>query len=230
MNIFNKIIVVIILLFFVFISFLSIINEFIGFFSWTDIANKVFNSRININPYVSTLALLMVIVICVFLLLLEFYRRRAKIAKIYNVESGKAMITLSTISQQIKDAVMKVKGLQNIKINIISKQSGIIINMMVELSQNLSIPEKMTEIINVARDVSLNKLNIKVIDTNLIITNLVIDGSKEEKAAEILEEKPPAQPAQGKNFYGSDYAVQKGETGKETEKTSEPDSKMPSEE
>jgi hypothetical protein len=214
MNIFNKIIVVIILLFFIFISFLSIINEFIGFFSWADIANKVFNAKTNINPYISTLALLMAIVICVFLLLLEFYRRKTKIAKIYNVESGKAMITLSTISQQIKDSVMKVKGMQNVKINIISRQSGIIISMMVELSQNLNIPEKMTEIINVARDVSLNKLNIKVIDTNLTITNLVIDDSKEEKT--------------GKNFYGSDYAVQKSEIGKETDKNSGPASNVPS--
>jgi len=224
MNVFNKIIVVIILLFFIFISFLSIINEFIGFFSWSNIVNKVFNAKTNINPYISTLALLMVIVICVFLLLLEFYRRKTKIAKIYNVESGKAMITLSTISQQIKDSVMKVKGLQNVKINIISRQSGIIINMMVELSQNLNIPEKMTEIINVARDVSLNKLNIKVIDTNLTITNLVIDDSKEEKTVEIVEEKP----AQGKNFYGSDYAVQKSETGKDTDKNSGSASNVPS--
>ena len=225
MNIFNKIIVVIILLFFIFISFLSIINEFIGFFSWSGIANKVFNAKTNINPYISTLALLMVIVICVFLLLLEFYRRKTKIAKIYNVESGKAMITLSTISQQIKDSVMKVKGLQNVRINIISRQSGIIINMMVELSQNLNIPEKMTEIINVARDVSLNKLNIKVIDTNLTITNLVIGDSKEEKTVEIAEETP----AQGKNFYGSDYAVQKSETGKETDKNPGSASNVPSE-
>ncbi|MCL4417434.1 MAG: alkaline shock response membrane anchor protein AmaP [Actinobacteria bacterium] len=214
MNIFNKIIVVIILLFFIFISFLSIINEFIGFFSWTDIANKVFNPKTNINPYVSILALLMVIVICVFLLLLEFHRRRTKIAKIYNVESGKAMITLSTISQQIKDSVMKVKGLQNVRINILPKQSGIIINLMVELSQNLNIPEKMTEIINVARDVSLNKLNIKVIDTNLTITNLVIEDSKEEKT--------------GNNIYGSNYAVQKSEIAKETDKNSEPTSNVPS--
>ena len=225
MNIFNKIIVVIILLYFIFISFLSIINEFVGFFSWSGIANKVFNAKININPYISTLALLMAIVICVFLLLLEFYRRKTKIAKIYNVESGKAMITLSTISQQIKDSVMKVKGLQNVKINIISRQSGIIINMMVELSQNLNIPEKMTEIINVARDVSINKLNIKVIDTNLTITNLVIDDSKEEKTVEVVEETP----AQGKNFYGSDYAVDKSETGSETDKNSGPASNVPSE-
>ncbi len=43
MNIFNKIILVIILLFFIFVSFVSIANEFVGFFKWSEIANKVFN-------------------------------------------------------------------------------------------------------------------------------------------------------------------------------------------
>ena len=83
--------------------------------------------------------------------------------------------------------------------------------MMVELSQNLNIPEKMTEIINVARDVSLNKLNIKVIDTNLTITNLVIDESKEEK-----------------DSNSGDYAAGKSETGSETDKNAGPDLNVPS--
>lgn len=216
MNIFNRIIVVIILLFFIVVSFISIINEFIGFFSWTDIANRIFNANTDINPYISILALLMVIVICVLLLLLEFYRKRQKIAKIYNVESGKAMITLSTISQQIKDSVMKVNGLQNARINIISRQAGIIINMMVELSQDLNIPEKMTEIINVARDVALNKLNIKVIDTNLTITNLVIDTAKDSGKVESIG----GVPERGVSSNKDDNSAQKSGSDNETDSTS----------
>jgi hypothetical protein len=195
MNIFNKIILVIILLFFIFVSFVSIANEFVGFFKWSEIANKVFNPKININPYVSTLALLMVIIICVFLLLLEFYRRKVKIAKVYNVESGKAMITLTTISQQIKDAVLKIEGLKSAKIVIISKANGIIINMMAELGQSVNIPEKMNEIINAAKDVAVNKLYIKVIDTNLTIVSLVPEegGPKIEPKVEVKTE-PKAEP------------------------------------
>jgi hypothetical protein len=193
MNIFNKIILVIILLFFIFVSFVSIANEFIGFFKWSEIANKVFNPTGNINPYVSTLALLMVIIVCVFLLLLEFYRRKVKIAKVYNVESGKAMITLATISQQIKGAVIKIEGLKSVKVAIISKASGIIINMMAELGQSVNIPEKMTEIINTAKDVAVNKLYIKVLDTNLTIVSLVPEegGSKIEPKADIKTEAGP---------------------------------------
>jgi NADH:ubiquinone oxidoreductase subunit 5 (subunit L)/multisubunit Na+/H+ antiporter MnhA subunit len=188
-NIFNKIILVIILLFFIFVSFVSIVNEFVGFFKWSEIANKVFNPKVNINPYVSTLALLMVIVICVFLFLLEFYRRKVKIAKVYNVGSGRAMITLETITQQIKDAIMKIEGLKSVKVAIISKANGIIINMMAELGQSVNIPEKMTEIINAAKDVSINKLYIKVIDTSLTIVSLVPEEGAEPKAGAKAEPK-----------------------------------------
>ncbi|MBC8386534.1 MAG: hypothetical protein H8E13_00575, partial [Actinobacteria bacterium] len=154
MNIFNKVIVVIILLFFIFVSLVSVINEFIGFFSWSEIAQKVFNPENNINPYVSTLALLMVITVCIFLMLLEFYRKKIRIAKIYNVESGKAMITVGTITQQIKGAVSKIEGIKDIKVSIISKSNGIIINMLVGLVQDVNIPDKMNEIIEKASSVA----------------------------------------------------------------------------
>jgi len=173
MNIFNKIILVIILLFFIVVSFLSIINEFAGFFKWSDIAGKVFNPETNINPYISTLALLFVIVACIVLLLLEFYRKKTRIAKVYNVESGTAMITIDTIAHQVKDAVLKVEGLKNLNIEISKKSGGVIIEMSVEMSQGVSIPEKMTEIIKIARDIALNRLNVKVVDTRLTITNLI---------------------------------------------------------
>ena len=179
MNIFNKIILVIILLFFIVVSFLSIINEFAGFFKWSDIAGKVFNPETNINPYISTLALLFVIVVCIVLLLLEFYRKKTRIAKVYNVESGTAMITIDTIAHQVKDAVLKVDGLKNLNIEISQKSGGVIIEMSVEMSQGVSIPEKMTEIIKIARDIAVNRLNVKVVDTRLTITNLI----PEEKGA-----------------------------------------------
>ena len=180
MNIFNKVIVVIILLFFIFVSLVSIINEFIGFISWSEIAQKVFNPENNVNPYISTLALLMVLTVCIFLMLLEFYRKKIRIAKIYNVESGKAMITVGTITQQIKDAVSKIEGLKDIKVSIISKSNGIIINMLVGLVQGVNIPDKMNEIIEKASSVAKEKLNIMVIDTNLTIISL----ETEEKALE----------------------------------------------
>lgn len=189
MNIFNRIIVVLILIFFLFIAFLSIANEIAGLFTWSDIVTRVINPQNNISPYITIPVMILVLIICVGLLLLEFYRRKVKIAKVYNVESGKAMITLETISHQIKGAVLQLEGLKNLKVNLIPKSGGVIINMLVELGQGLSIPEKMTEIIKIAREVAENKLFIKVIDTNLTITNLIPEeGAPKAKKQEVLSQ------------------------------------------
>jgi len=82
MNIFNKIIVVAALVFLAFISLFSMVNEFVEFFKWSDVATEIFNPEVDIPLYISPFALFMVFIICVFLLILEFYRRRAKVAMI----------------------------------------------------------------------------------------------------------------------------------------------------
>lgn len=189
MNIFNKIIVVLILIFLVFVSLISILNVFVGFFKWSDIALKVFNPEFNIPIYISSFALFMAFIIFIFLLVLEFYRRKVKIAKIQNVKSGKAMITLGSVAQQIKDKIVKIDGLQDVGVIIHPKSNGIIIDMKVELSLDVNIPEKMQEIINEAASVASDKLGIKVVDTKLTIINLAPERKEkvEEKESQAVE-------------------------------------------
>ena len=194
MNIFNKIIVILILLFIIFISLTSIVNEFVGVFRWSDIALKIFNPDNDIPLYISSFALLMIFIICVFLLVLEFYRRKVKIAKIQNVKSGKAMITLGSVAQQIKDKIAKVDGLQDAKVIIHPKSNGIIIDMKVELSLDVNIPEKMQEIINEASSVAAGKLGIKVIDSKLTIINLT-----PERKEKVMEKEAKAVVAESQN-------------------------------
>ena len=189
MNIFNKVVIVVLLVFFIAVSFLSMANEFAnhyeGFFKWSDIASKVFNPAGDINRFISTLALLMIVVICVLLLMLEFHKKKSRIVKVYNVQSGIAMITIDAIAQQVKESVLAVAGLKNLKVDILQKSGGVVIEMAAELGQSLNIPEKMSEIIKAARDISVNKLNIKVIDTKLTILNLI----SEDKAAQQGQDK-----------------------------------------
>jgi hypothetical protein len=179
MNIFNKAVIVVILVFLIIASFISMANEYTGFFKWSGLAAKVFNPTGNINRYISTLSLLMVVVICVLLLMLEFHKKKSRIVKVYNVQSGTAMITIDAIAQQVKESVLSVAGIKNLKVDILQKSGGVVIEMSVELGQSANIPEKMSEIIKAARDISVNKLNIKVIDTKLTILNLI----SEDKAS-----------------------------------------------
>jgi len=187
MNVFNRIVVVIILLFLVAASVLAIVNEFVGYFKWSEVALRVFNPQVDINPFVSSLALLFVFAISIFLILLEFYRRKPKVATIYRVKEGNAMITLESIAQQIKSSVQTMEGVEDIRIRIQPKSKGIITNMLVDLGEDADIPQKMQEIINVAQDIASNRLGIRIIKTNLTIVNLK-EGKKQ------ATEEPKSQP------------------------------------
>ncbi|MFO7928708.1 MAG: alkaline shock response membrane anchor protein AmaP [Candidatus Humimicrobiaceae bacterium] len=186
MNIFNKIIVVLILLFLILVSLVSIVNEFIDYFKWSDVATTLFNPSIDINPFVSSLALLFVFAISIFLMLLEFYRKRQKKAKIYKVKDGNAMITVGSIAKQVENSTKELEGTQDINVKINPKNKGIIINMIVELDEDVNIPEKMQEIINMAKEVASEKLGIKILKTNLTIVNFKKGGK--ETARQITEE------------------------------------------
>ncbi|MGM0365115.1 MAG: hypothetical protein ACQEP5_01115 [Actinomycetota bacterium] len=192
MNIFNKIVIIIILLFLAVVSAVGIINEFVGYFKWSDVALRIFNPGVDINPFVSSLALLFVLAISIFLILLEFYRRKPRVATIYRVKEGNAMITLESIAQQIKSSVQAVGGVEDISIRIQPKPKGIINNMQVDLNEEVDIPNKMQEIINVAQDVASNKLGIKIIKTNLTIVGLkegkIKEAQKEQKELQVEEQ------------------------------------------
>lgn len=192
MNIFNRIVVVLLLIFFIVVSIVSMVNMFTGSFTWSGIAASVFDPATNLPWYASTLLLLLVIAVCIALLLLEFHRKKRKIIKINKVGAGSAMITVETIAQQVKESVLGIGGIKNLKTEIIPKSGGIIISMLAEVMQNINIPEKMTEIINTAKQVCTEKLNISVIDTRLTITNLISDGPEPK-----YSRPAPSQPVAG---------------------------------
>ncbi|GAG73407.1 unnamed protein product, partial [marine sediment metagenome] len=100
-------------------------------------------------------------------------------------------------AMQIKNAVIKIDGLEEIKVKIVPKATGVIINMNAKLNEDMDIPEKMQEIINKATSIVSDKLGIKVIKTNLTIVGLVAGRKEkeakkkeeEEKAVEVVQEE-----------------------------------------
>ena len=186
MHIVNRIVIVVILLAIIGVSFLAIINEFMGLFSWSDVAARLFDPGSNVPAWASVLALLFVIAVCVYLLYLELRARKTLIAKVRNVESGKAMITLETITNQVKNAVLGIEGLKNLKVDVISKSGGVVIGMLVELVQNQNIPEKTAEIIRIAEETATEKLDVRVVDTKVTITNLIREKDMQEDQRPII--------------------------------------------
>jgi len=183
MNIFNRIIVVLILILLVCFSVISMVNVFAGivvlilillvcfsvismvnvfaeYFTWSNLALKVLNPEYSVNKFAAFLALLAVFAISVFLLLMEFYRKRARVANISSSKTGNAMVTLDTVSGQIKNEVLKIDGLDEIRVKVVPKTTGIIINMNARLNEDVDIPEN-------------NEIRVKVVPkTTGIIINM----------------------------------------------------------
>ena len=78
MNIFNKIIVVILLLFLAVASIVSIVNIFANLYRISDIADRIVNYFNGANQFVLALVLFLILVVSLVLLVLEFYKRKVK--------------------------------------------------------------------------------------------------------------------------------------------------------
>ena len=172
MRIFNKIIMVILLIILALFCLAAIVNAFAGFISWTDAARGIFEPVDGANPYIVTLALLFIFIICILLLVLEFYRRRVRAASISSSKTGFAMITLDTIADQIRSAVNRLEGIESVKVKVVPKSGGIIINMLAKLNDEQDIPAKMQEAVKQAAEVSSEKLGIKVLKNNLTVVGI----------------------------------------------------------
>jgi len=197
MNIFNKVLVIIVLVCLTFLSLFAIVNEFANFIDWSEVGQKILNPANDINPYIATLALLFILIISLFLLILEFYPVRSRTASISSSKSGFAMITIDTIEEQIKNTVNKLNGLEDISVKIDPRSNGIIINMFAKLSEDQDLPGKMQEITKEASTLTSEKLGIKVMKTNLTIvglTNKQTPAGKEKPvpAVTVKEKKKPA--------------------------------------
>ncbi len=172
MNIFNKIVVVIILIFIVCLSVVGIFNAFTQIFRWSDMAFKFLNTARPINMFILISVFLIVIVFCLFMLVLEFYRKNSKTALVASVKEGRAMITLESAANQIKESISKISGTADTVVRIMPKSNGVILNIRAKICADCNVPEKMQEIIKGASAFTVNKLGIKVYKTNLIIVNL----------------------------------------------------------
>lgn len=82
MNIFNRIIVVLLLLFSIVFSIISAVNTFVHLFKWSDVFNRILSFISNANIYIKAIIFLLILAVSIILLIFEFYRRKAKTANI----------------------------------------------------------------------------------------------------------------------------------------------------
>lgn len=166
MNIFNRIIVVLLLLFSIVFSIISAVNTFVHLFKWSDVFNRILSFISNANIYIKAIIFLLILAVSIILLIFEFYRRKAKTANISGIKSGGAMVDLKSASQQIKDELSVVEDISDLKLNVLPKSDGVIINIYAKLRKGLNISEKMQQVIDKASKFASENLGFKIVKTN----------------------------------------------------------------
>jgi len=170
MNIFNRIFTVLVLLCLVALFLVSFINVFAQLFKWTDVADRVLGSTSGVNVFIAALVIFILLAVSVVLLIFEFHKKKSKTAPLSGVKSKGAMVNLLGAAEQIKEQLLKVEDISDLKVEVLSKSDGVIINVFAALAKGLNVSEKMQQVISMASKFASENLGFKVIKTNFTTT------------------------------------------------------------
>ncbi|MCL4416686.1 MAG: alkaline shock response membrane anchor protein AmaP [Actinobacteria bacterium] len=187
MNIFNRVIMVIGMLCLIIFSIVGMVNVFTHLFEWSLVSDRINNYISNLNPYVLAAILFLILVIALIILIFEFYRKKITQANISSDQTGKTMVTLKTLSEQIRESIANIQDVVDPQIRIVPKQNGIIINIFSKLTTGINVTDKTKEIRETASDFASKNLGLKVLQTNYTATGFV---AKKVKVEVIKEEAP----------------------------------------
>jgi hypothetical protein len=188
-NIFNRIIMVILMLCLIFFSIVTIVNIFfVDLFKWSTVADSIISYVNNLNPYILTAVLSFVLVIALIILILEFSRRKINQANISTDQSGKTMVTLKTAANQIRESLNNIQGVIDPQVKVVPRQNGIIIDIFSKLITGISVTDKTREIRETASNFASKNLGFKVLQTNYTVTGFITKKVKEVRA--VKEEVP----------------------------------------
>ncbi|MGM0367750.1 MAG: alkaline shock response membrane anchor protein AmaP [Actinomycetota bacterium] len=207
MNIFNRIIVVILLLFLVVFSIVSFVNMFANLYNISDIADRIVNYVASANQFILALVLLLIVIVGLVILVFEFYRRKPKAANISKDQSGKTMITLKTVSKQIREKLLPLENVIDPKVKVIPKKEGIMINIYSNLVKGDNVADRTQEIRRAASDFASKELGFRVLKTNYTATGFITrkeEKEKEEEEKEVEIKETPEEEKQEKPDTGEE--------------------------
>ena len=192
MNIFNRIIMIILLLCLVVSSVVIAVNIFTNLFSWGGIFARILNFIEKTNPYIVFGVFIAIVVTSIVILVFEFYRRRVKTTNVVAAKEGRATITLRSASQMLAENLQDIDHISNIKVRVFPKSGGTIINIFARLIKGINVSKKTKEVIKEANAFATENLGLKVIRTNFTVTGF--NPKPEYVTVEELEDEEVPKP------------------------------------
>ncbi len=168
-NIFNRIIIIVLMVCLIAFSMIAII----GLFESSKVVDRIIKYTTNLNPYILAVILFLILIIALILLIFEFYIVRIKVGNVASDQSGKTMISVRNASRKITEKLTGIKGLIDPKVSIIPMRKGIIINCSSKLIKGVNVAEKTKEITDIASEFASETFGFRVVKSNYIAVGFI---------------------------------------------------------
>jgi hypothetical protein len=103
-----------------------------------------------------------VIILCLFLLWLELRRPRKKTIRAQKLEGGDAFITVDSVEQRLAYNIDQLPEVIRVSPQVTSRARGVDVALLVETTPEIDLPMKTDEIMQVAREVIVERMGLKL--------------------------------------------------------------------
>lgn len=103
-----------------------------------------------------------VIIICLFLLWLELRRPRKKTIRAQKLAGGEAFITTDSVEQRLAYNIDQLPDVIRVSPHIAGRARGVDADLLVETTPEIDVPMKTEEIMQVAREVIVERMGLKL--------------------------------------------------------------------
>jgi hypothetical protein len=120
-----------------------------------------------VNPYVllpiGILLALIVDLIGILLIILEVRRPAATAISVEQAAGGKVMLSIASISDQLKTEVSKLPDVLQVKPRVAAKRSGVLVELDTKIAAEAGVPSKAERIVETVRLVVEQKMGLKLV-------------------------------------------------------------------
>ena len=163
MNIFNRAVVVLLLVVTILLSATAIVlpQETFTFLQNQINGLDLYTSKF-IGKLLMTAVLLAVIALCILVLLLEFRRGTSKTVRVEKITGGEARVATESVVQRVQYNLDQLPQILSVKPRVTAKGRKMDILLDVETTQDVNIPSKTEELSQLTRSVIEEQMGLKL--------------------------------------------------------------------
>jgi hypothetical protein len=103
-----------------------------------------------------------IVIICLLFLWLELRRPRRKTILAQKLEGGEAHIAIDSIAQRLAYNIDKLPDVVKVAPRVLERSRGVDLDLMLETSPDIDVPMKTEEVMQVAREVIVDRMGLKL--------------------------------------------------------------------